>query len=74
MMVTAKIACATKYEQGTGEHRSTVVTFQPDYADGRNKEWAGSTPSLSLTVVLRGEVADRFEPGHKYTLTFAPSE
>lgn len=69
-MVTAKITCQSKSETGEGEQRQVVVTFAPDYADGRNKEWSLYTPALSLTMTLRGEVADRFEPGQAYTLQF----
>ncbi|WP_431728566.1 hypothetical protein [Verrucosispora sp. TAA-831] len=73
-MVTAKIYCQSKAESGEGDERQAVVTFAPDYADGRNKEWALHTPGLSLTMGLKGPVADRFEPGKAYTLTFAEDE
>jgi len=73
-MVTAKIQCQTKQESGEGDARQVTVTFVPDYADGRNKEWALYTPGLSLTMGLRGPVADRFEVGSRYTLTFAESD
>jgi len=73
-MVTAKIFCASKTETGELDERQATVTFAPDYADGRNKEWALYTPGLSLTMGLRGAVADRFEVGKVYTLTFAPEE
>jgi hypothetical protein len=70
-MVTAKVHCQSKTESGEGDNRQVVVTFLPDYADGRNKEWSRYTPALSLSLTLKGEVADRFEPGKAYTLTFA---
>lgn len=70
-MVTAKIICQSKTESGEGEDRTVNVIFAPDYADGRNKEWARWTPGLSLTMGLRGTVADRFEVGKAYTLTFS---
>ncbi len=69
-MVTAKIKCQSKQESGEGDARQVTVTFAPDYADGRNKEWSLYTPALSLTMTLKGAVADRFEPGAAYTLTF----
>lgn len=74
MNVTAKIVCQTKLESGEGEDRQVTTTFVPDYNDGRNKEWARWTPGLSLTMGLRGSVADQFEVGSAYTLTFAPEE
>jgi hypothetical protein len=64
--VTAKIQCSLKEKYG----EQTTVSFGPDYQDGRNKEWATATPALSLTMTLNGSVADQFEPGMKYTLTF----
>lgn len=69
-MVTAKIVCQSKTESGTGDERQVQVTFAPDYADGRNKEWSLYTPSLSLSMALRGEVADRFQQGGRFTLMF----
>jgi len=69
-VITAKIQCQTKTSQGEGDNRQVVVTFVPDYADGRNKEWSLYTPALSLSMTLKGEVADRFEPGKAYTLQF----
>jgi len=72
MDVTAKVTCNTKTESGEGEQRQVVVNFLPDYADGRNKEWSLYTPCLSLSMTLKGSVADQFEPGKAYTLTFTP--
>jgi hypothetical protein len=69
-MVTAKITCTSKNESGEGDNRQVVVNFMPDYADGRNKEWSLYTPALSLSMTLKGAVADRFEPGKAYTLQF----
>lgn len=72
MDVTAKIICQTKQESGEGDDRTVTTTFVPDYDDGRNKQWARWTPGLSLTMGLRGSVADQFEVGKAYTLTFTP--
>jgi hypothetical protein len=69
-MVTAKIICQSKTESGAGDERHVQVTFAADYADGRNTEWSLYTPSLSLSMNLRGPVADRFEQGRSYTLHF----
>lgn len=73
-MVTAKIICQTKQESGEGEDRQVTVTFVPDYADERNKEWARWTPGLSLTMGLKGAVADKFEVSKAYTLQFVADE
>lgn len=69
-MITAKVACNLKQEYSGGGDRYVTVGFMPDYADDRNKEWAYRTPSLQLQMTLRGDVADKFEPGWKYTLSF----
>lgn len=73
-MVTAKIHCQSKTEQGEGDDRQVTVSFLPDYADERNKEWSRWTPALSLSMTLRGAVADRFEVGKAYTLQFVEDE
>lgn len=72
MSITAKIICQRKTETGEGAERQASVSFFPDYADGRNKEWSLYTPALSLSMTLKGDVADRFETGQAYTLTFTP--
>ena len=69
-MITAKVVCHRKDEYGEGDARSASVQFQPDYADGRNKEWASATPSLSLAMTLNGRAADLFKQGAAYTLQF----
>lgn len=74
MPVTAKITCNWKNEIGEGDQRQVTVGFQPDYADGRNKEWSLYTPALSLSMTLKGAVADLFEVGQAYTLTFTPED
>jgi hypothetical protein len=73
-MITAKVKCTSKAERGEGDKRQAVVGFQPDYADSRNKEWALYTPALSLSMTLRGTVADRFEVDRPYTLQFVEDE
>lgn len=44
--------------------------FSPDYAEGRNAEWALATPSLSLTMTVNGDAAQHFAAGTAYTLQF----
>lgn len=70
MPITAKIVCNSKMESGEGDDRQVNVAFSADYADERNKEWARWTPGLSLTMGLKGAVADQFEAGQAYTMTF----
>ena len=74
-MITAKVTLASKVVQGVGTPYEAVnLTFSADYNDGRNKEWAKATPYLNLIMVVTPEVAERFEPSTKYTLTFEPNE
>lgn len=70
-MITAKVQVQSKTESGVGDQRQVVVMFTADYAGGRNNEWAMYTPSLQLTMTLKGAVADRFTCGQRFTLTFA---
>lgn len=70
MKVTAKAQLNTK---GDGTQAATL-SFGPDYQDGRNAEWAAATPSLSINMTVKGDVADFFEQGGKYTVTFERTE
>jgi hypothetical protein len=71
MSITAKVKLSRKGESADGQ---TYLEFHPDYADGRNKEWAKYTPSMSVQMTVLDEVAEKFEPQGAYTLTFTPSE
>jgi len=73
-MITAKITCNSKQTYGPADEPMATVSFMPDYMDGRNKEWAAATPTLNLSMTVKGSVADQFEPGKKYTLTFEENE
>lgn len=73
-IVTAKVVCAANDVSGEGESRNGVVRFAPDYADGRNKEWAIYTPHLVLQMALNGAVADHFKAGKRYTLQIVEDE
>lgn len=72
MRVTAKVKLANKSELQHGDQ--VGLSFAADYEDGRNAEWAAATPSLSLSMTVKAEVAEHFERGHAYTLTFEPSD
>lgn len=72
MSVTAKVFLSGKTPLNDGQ---TTLVFSADYADGRNKEWAKYTPSLSLNMVVLDEVAEKFgEYGARFTLTFEKEE
>ncbi len=71
-MITAKVFLASKADFSGGDGQK-LLTFSPDYNDGRNKEWAKYTPGLSLQMSVLDSVAEKFEAQGKYTLTFTPS-
>lgn len=66
---TAVVTMHTKAAQGNGH---TQLGFAADYQDERNKEWAKYTPSLSLSMNVIDSVAEQFEQGQTYLLTFEP--
>ncbi len=69
-MITAKVLCTQVVNSGEGDSRQAALTFSPDYADGRNKDWSLATPHLSLSMTVRGAVADEFSSGKAYELQF----
>jgi hypothetical protein len=70
--MTAKVRLASKMPFPGADY--TQLNFYPDYQDGRNNEWATATPSLTLTMNVKNEVADRLESQAPYTLTFTQEE
>lgn len=75
MNVTAKVTLSSKQTTGEGTaYEAVMLGFMPDYADGRNKAWAIATPSLSLNMTVKPDVAEHFRQGAAYTLTFSPDE
>lgn len=71
MKITAKVKVSSKQPQGEG---STSLAFGADYADDRNKEWAEFTPGISISMSVKNSVAEHFELGQAFTLTFDPEE
>lgn len=69
-MITAKVVLNNRTEAGQGDDLAVTLTFNADYAEGRNAEWAVATPALSLTMTVKGPVAERFHVGDRFTLTF----
>jgi len=67
--VTAKVKCTSKKIWGS---EGASFEFGVDYADGRNREWAQATPTLSVSISVKN--ADQFEVGKPYTLTFTPDD
>ena len=75
MDVTAKVVVNTKETRSEGtEYEQVYLGFGADYADGRNKDWAVATPSLTVAMTVKPEVAEHFQQGQTYTLVFRPNE
>lgn len=69
-VITVKVYVTDK--EDTGYEGQVRLTFEPDYAEGRNSEWALYTPGLSLQMFVKAEVADQFSQYQPLTLTFTP--
>lgn len=65
--ITAVANLQVKEAKGDGQ---TLLAFGADYNDERNKEWAKYTPGLSLQTTVLDEVAENFEQGGRYLLSF----
>lgn len=82
MAVTAKFKVARKIPLGptfdaeTGKWSETApwgweIELTPDYAEGRNAEWAAATPSGMIRMTIKNELAaEQFGAGDAYTVTF----
>ena len=66
--VTAKVKVTLK--ENNPNSGSTRLAFGADYADDRNKEWSEFTPSISLNMSVKDSVAEHFDLGQAFTLTF----
>lgn len=67
MAVTAKFRVNRKTDMKWAHE----VELVPDYADGKNKEWAEATPSGMIRLTIKNSLAaDQFEPNQGYTVTF----
>lgn len=71
MATTAKLFLTTKTLVPDDQ---VHLEFGPDYADGRNKEWAKYTPGLTLRLTVLAEVAERFTEGKSYVMTLTEEE
>jgi hypothetical protein len=47
------------------------LEMTPDYAEGKNAEWAAATPSGMIRMTIKNELAAKqFEPGDSYEIVF----
>lgn len=68
-------AVAKLYTKGaSSSDGQTALHFQADYNDERNKEWSKYTPILNLQMTVLDSVAEHFNLGGRYLLTFELAE
>lgn len=53
-----------------GEWTNAEVEMTPDYADGRNKEWAEATPAGVCRLTMKRSVAELFPEGRQLEIRF----
>ena len=71
---TAKVRVHSVTPNGADQ---VTVGLSAHYRDGDNEinqEWAKWTPSLSLSITVKAELADRFPVGQAFLLTFTPED
>lgn len=67
MAVTAKFKVSRRSEMGW----ATEIELTPDYAEGRNAEWAEATPSGMIRMTVKNQVAaEQFAEGRAFTVVF----
>lgn len=74
MSVNAKFKVQTITEN-VG-YNANEVLLVPDYAGGRNKDWASATPSGTIRMMIgrETEAIKQFAVGKAFTVTFDAAE
>ena len=66
-----KVSQVNTWTQGKDNDPVAAVLLVPDYADGRNSEWAKYTPSGTISMTITNPVAiEQFTQGRQFTVTF----
>ncbi|MEV6879726.1 hypothetical protein [Amycolatopsis sp. NPDC051128] len=65
MALRAKLVPHSKTETGAADNRQVQVQFNA-VGGPENEAWARYTPAASLSISLKGDLADRFEIGRAY--------
>lgn len=74
MAVTARFK-VSRVTEGVGGDGQSEVEMTPDYAQGRNAEWAKYTPSGVIRLVIGNPAALEQLPLHQaVSITFEPTE
>jgi hypothetical protein len=74
MSVTAKFK-VSEVVNGAG-YQSSRVRLVPDYAQGRNKDWAAATPAGVFELYIGNDTAaiKEFTQDRAFTVTFDPDD
>lgn len=65
--LSAKAPAAVDPTSGDAVEQTQLV-FSGD-PDADNSEWAAAQPSLSVSLLVRSDIADRYQTGNTYALT-----
>ena len=75
MSVTAKFKVSRVTPMQWGDPDVIEVEFTPDYASGRNAEWAKFTPAGVIRLTCGNPSAnEQFQQGRAFTVTFDPED
>lgn len=66
----SQITAVARCQKQAPTDYGTNVSFYPAYDSPENQEWATATPSLSVMMTVQNDVAERFEQGGEYLITF----
>lgn len=68
MAVSAKFQVSRRSEMGW----ATEVELTPDYAQGRNKDWAEATPAGMIRLTIKNDLAaEQFKQGQPVDVLFS---
>lgn len=54
--------------------QSAEVEMVPDYAEGRNRDWAEYTPSGVIRMYVNGTALEQLTPGRAFTILMTPED
>lgn len=73
MSVTAKFKVSRVTDYQWASEPTAEVEFTPDYAQGKNADWAKYTPSGVIRLTCNNPaVLEQFQQGRAFTVTFDP--
>lgn len=74
-MTTTAVTAKFKVGRRTDMNWATEIELTPDYAQGRNAEWAEATPAGMIRLTVKNDVAANFfTEGKAVTVTFSEDD